>query len=61
MQAWIGKKPDTENRTVGLWIPGGVEPLATVDLPESGLSVVYVRIPAPGLPPFVTVLDSSGN
>ena len=61
VQAWIGKKPATGNRTVGLWIPGGVEPLATVDLPESGLSVVYVRIPAPGLPPFVTVLDSSGN
>jgi len=58
VQARVAKKPKTPNRTIGLWVPGATEPLATVDLPERGLSVVYVKIPAPGLPPLVRVLGA---
>lgn len=58
VQARLAKKPKTPNRTIGLWVPGGVAPIATVDLPERGLSVVYVKIPAPGLPPFIRVLGA---
>ena len=60
VQAVVLKKPSTPNRTISLCVPGGVAPLATVDLPEKGLSVVYVRVPAPGLPPLVTVLGTPG-
>lgn len=56
IQACILKKPSSEDRMVELWIPGAVEPLAKVALPEKGLSVVYVKVPAPGLPPLVRLL-----
>ena len=58
VQALVAKKPKTDDRTIGLWIPGGTAPLATVSLPERGLSVVYVKIPGPGLPPLVKVLGA---
>lgn len=60
VQAVVIRKPETPKRTISLWIPGATEPLASVDLPEKGLSVVYVKVPAPGLPPLVTVLGTPG-
>ena len=56
IQAFVWKKPKTKNREIELWVPGAVQPLAKVALPEKGLSVVYVKVPAPGLPPLVKIL-----
>ena len=61
IQAAVLKKPRTEDRAVELWVPGGVEPLATVRLPEKGFSVVYVKIPGRGLPPLVMILGESNQ
>ena len=58
VQAVVLKKPKTKDREVALCVPGGVAPLATVSLPKKGLTVVYVKIPAPGLPPLVRVLGA---
>lgn len=56
IQACVLKKPETPDRTVELWIPGAVAPLAKVSLPEKGISVIYVKVPGPGLPPLVRIL-----
>lgn len=37
-------------------VPGGTAPIALVELPKDGMSVVYVKVPAPGLPPLVKIL-----
>lgn len=59
VQACLLRKPKTPDRTVELWVPGAVEPLARVSLPEKGLSVIYVKAPAPGLPPLVKLLGGT--
>ena len=59
IQACVLRKP--EDRMIELWVPGAVEPLATVSLPEKGLSVIYVKVPAPGLPPLVRILGQSNQ
>ena len=60
-QAFVWKKPKTKDREIEIWVPGGVQPLAKVALPEKGLSVVYVKVPAPGLPPLVRILGAQGQ
>lgn len=59
IQAAVLKKPQTEDRAVELWVPGGAAPLAKVCLPEKGFSVVYVKVPGRGLPPLVMILGDS--
>jgi hypothetical protein len=61
IQAAVLKKPQTDDRAVELWVPGGAEPLATVRLPEKGFSVIYVKVPGRGLPPLVQVLGESNQ
>lgn len=61
LQAFVWKKPKTKDREIEIWVPGGVQPLAKVALPEKGLSVVYVKVPAPGLPPLVRLLGAQGQ
>lgn len=61
LQAIVWKKPKTKDREIEIWVPGGVQPLAKVALPEKGLSVVYVKVPAPGLPPLVRILGAQGQ
>ncbi len=61
VQACVLQKPKTADRMVELWVPGAVTPLAKVSLPEKGLSVIYVKVPAPGLPPLVRLLGQSHN
>ena len=61
LQAIVWKKPKNKDREIEIWVPGGVQPLAKVALPEKGLSVVYVKVPAPGLPPLVRVLGAQGQ
>jgi len=56
IQAAVLKKP--ADREIELWVPGAAAPLAKVTLPEKGLSVVYVKVPAPGLPPRVLLLGA---
>lgn len=58
VQAAVLKKPKTADREVELWVPGAVAPLAKVSLPEKGFSVIYVKVPLPGLPPLVTLLGA---
>ena len=58
LQAVVLQKPATPKRTISLWTPGGTEPLASVDLSEKGLSVVYIKVPAPGLSPLVSLLET---
>lgn len=55
-QACLLKKPT--GRKVELWVPGAVQPLARIELPERGLSVVYIKAIAPGLPAVVKLLGA---
>lgn len=59
MQAAVLKKPQTPERAVELWVPGAIAPLAKVFLPETGFSVIYVKVPRAGLPPLVLLLGDS--
>ena len=59
IQAAMLRKPQTPDRAVELWVPGAAAPLAKVFLPETGLSVIYVKVPRPGLPPLVRILGDS--
>ena len=58
VQMAVLKKPASKNRTVSLWVPGGIGPIGSIDLQEKGIAVVYVKIPAPGLPPLVRLLGN---
>ena len=58
VQMAVLKKPASGNHTVSLWVPGGIGPIGSVDLPEKGIAVVYVKIPGPGLPPLVRLLGN---
>lgn len=43
---------------LSLCVPGGTQPLAEVSLKEQAASIVYVKTPAPGVPPSVAVLTA---
>ena len=58
VQMAVLKKPSSGNHTVSLWVPGGIGPIGSVDLPEKGIAVVYVKIPGAGLPPLVRLLGN---
>ena len=59
VQMAVIKKPTSGNRSVSLWVPGGIAPIASVDIPETGIAVVYVKVPGPGLPPLARLLVNS--